>query len=334
MEKTTLISEMQKFHFGSKIFCSDGEEGLLTHVGFAENDSRRVNAIGIRLGRLFGRTVYLPFTAVVRASGEGVTLNITCAELTAASSTVPGGILFDQRSTVQRAQGSPGSGLVLIAVEPADGELSYIVARNLRPGQDTLLRQEYIQKLQPGRMLVAIEDEDLQALPPYRSDAELQREVEDILFDLTPLHVDFRGMRVRVLDSVLYLDGNISSSLRGEMVQDQAQGVQGLLEIENRLVGDDTLAGDLALALARDLRTGNLPIGVYPKLGTVRLSGSVHTAEQKATAGEIASSFPGVRSVINDLVINPAAAMLHVMSAAEKGRAEDIVPGKYIRHTK
>ena len=34
MDKTMLISEMLKFHFGSKIFCSDGDGGVLAQVIF------------------------------------------------------------------------------------------------------------------------------------------------------------------------------------------------------------------------------------------------------------------------------------------------------------
>jgi hypothetical protein len=56
----------------------------------------------------------------------------------------------------------------------------------------------------------------------------------------------------------------------------------GLLEIKNELLGDDTLANSLALVLGRDPRTHDLPIGVYPRLGNVRLSGSVHNEQQKA----------------------------------------------------
>jgi hypothetical protein len=41
-----------------------------------------------------------------------------------------------------------------------------------------------------------------------------------------------------------------------------------------------------------------------------------------------------VISVINDLVVDPQADLLHVMSSSEGGEAEDKVPGKYIRHTK
>jgi len=333
MDKTTLISEMLKFHFGRKIFCSDGEDGALAAVGI-DPVTRQLTALGVRSSRFFGKTVYLPFSTVIDATGDGITLNVTRADVAQSSSTPPPVALLDNKSVVQLADEATRGTLLIVAVQPGSGELAYLVAHHVRAGQDTLLRQEFITVLETGRVMVNIPEATLQALPPYRPDSELQQEVENILFDLTPLHVDFKGMKVRVLDSVLYLDGNISSSLRGDIVQDQAQGVEGLLEIKNRLVGDDTLAGDLALALARDPRTPDLPIGVYPRLGTVRLSGAVHTAQQKAAAEEIARSFPGVRSVVSDLVINPNTDILYVMSAAEGGEAEDKIPGKYIRHTK
>ena len=181
---------------------------------------------------------------------------------------------------------------------------------------------------------MTIPDATLQALTAYRSDADLQQEVESVLFDLTALHVDYKGMTIRVLDSILHLDGNISSSLRSDVVQDQASGVQGLLGIKNTLVGDDTLAADLASALGRDERTRDLPIGVYPKLGVIRLSGAVHTPQQKAAAEEIARAFPNVRGLADTLIVDANADLIHVMSPAEGGEASDLIPGKYIRHTK
>jgi len=51
MIKTTLISEMLKFHFGRKIFCADGEDGVLVHVIF-DPATRRMTHIGVKQGRL------------------------------------------------------------------------------------------------------------------------------------------------------------------------------------------------------------------------------------------------------------------------------------------
>lgn len=333
MDQMTSISEMQKFRFGSRVYCSDGEEGTLSHLNFAAS-SRRLSHVGIRVGRFFGKTVYLPFAAVVSASGEEITLQVTGAELALASQQAPSEVLLDRRSLIRNTTTGAEGSLELVAVQPKSGELAYLVVHDLRPGQDTLLRREALTKLETGLMTISLSEVQLQASPPYRSDRELQQDVEKILFDLAPLHVDFRGMNIRVLDGVLYLDGNISSSLRGEIVADQSVSVMGLLEVKNRLIGDDQLASDLALALGRDPRTRDLPIGVYPRLGVVRLSGAVHNAQEKTAAEETARAFPGVQSVINDLIINPKAEVLNVMASSAGGEAEDIIPGKYIRHTR
>jgi osmotically-inducible protein OsmY len=333
MQKTTSIAEMLKFYFGCKVFCSDGEEGSLSNVVF-DREARRLNCIGVKLGRFFARTVYVPFQSIVNASGEGIVLSITRADLAQASAEIPGGALLDHRAGVQLKDSEKRGVLFLIAVRPQSGELAYIVARHLRPNMDTFIRQDYVTQIDAGRLVVAMSERELESLPPYRSDEELQREVEEVLYEIGPLHVDYRGMNIRVLDGVLYLDGNISSSLRSDIVRSQASGVPGLLDIEDHLIGDDALASSVAEALARDPRTRDLPIGVYPKLGVVRISGAVRNSSQKEAAGEIASKVPGVRSVVNSLVVNPQATMLNVMASAEGGDATDVIPGKYIRHTK
>jgi osmotically-inducible protein OsmY len=333
MQKASSIAEMLKFYFGRKVFCSDGEEGFLVNTVF-DREPLRLGFIGVQIGRFFGKTVYVPFDAIAGASGERVTLTMSRAELAQSSTAVPGGALVDSRAVVRLKDTGKRGTLLLVATQPHSGELAYIVAHHLRPNMDTLIRRDFVTQIDPARFTVSISEQELEALPPYRSDEELQREVEEVLYEVGPLHVDYRGMTIRVLDGVLYLEGNISSSLRSDIVRSQASGVPGLLDIEDHLIGDDTLASAVADALARDARTRGLPIGVYPKLGTVRISGAVHNGQQKETAGEIASKVHGVRSVVNDLVVDSKATMLNVMASAEGGEAIDIIPGKYIRHTK
>jgi len=333
MEKSTTIAEMLKFRLGTKVICSDGEDGSLTSIGF-DDTHQSIFALGVQLGRLFGKTVYVSFAHVVGATSSGITLDITREELMRTSKQAPGGVWLDSRCVVVNAVTSARGALMLLAVHPGSEELSYIVARHLRPGQDTLLRKDVVTKIEANRITVSLPDATLQTLPPYRTDEELQADVERVIFELTPLHVDLHGMTMRVVDGVLYLDGNISSSLRGEIVADQAVGIQGLLEVKNRLIGDDVLAGDVALALGRDPRTRDLPIGVYPLLGIVRLSGAVHDDLQKAAAEEIVKGIAGVRGVENDLVVKPDSELLPVLAPAGSGEAQDLVPGKYVRHTK
>jgi len=332
MNKTMLISAMLKFLFGSKIFCSDGEGGVLAQVIF-NPATLSMTHIGVKTGRLFGKSVFLPFDCVISANEMGVTLSVKRSDVADAPSQEPIGAVLTGKCKVENEKSAAKGSLILVAVHPTTGDLVYIAAHELRSGQDTLLQATYIKSLETGKIRISIAEERLRSLPSYRPDGVLQQEVESALFDFTPLHIDLKALTVRVIDSVLYLDGNVSSALRSDIMLDRVTGVEGLVETKNRVVADDTLAADLALALGQDARTRDLPIGVYPRLGVVRLSGAVHNGQQKAAAGEIAENFPGVRSVTNDLVVDPNATLLNVMSAPEGGETKDVVPGKYVRHT-
>ena len=331
---TTPIVAMQKFQFGDKIFCADGEYGTLQQLIF-DSSTRSVIQLGVKTRQFFGKIVYTPFSSVEDATGDTVVLRITHDEFeTASLAGSPTHCVLEERTTIQNHDNAARGSLRLVAVEPENGKLAYVVAHHLRTGVDTLIRQEFVTRIATDAIEISIPEVALQITPPYHSDRELQQEAERILFQLTPLHVDYEGMQVRVLDSVLYLTGNISSTLRGEIVADQASGVEGLLDVKNYLVGDDKLASDLALTLSRDERTRDVPIGVYPRLGVVRLSGAVHNQDQKQAADQIARSFSGVRAVNNDLVIDPQADILNVMASSMGGEAEDKIPGRYIRHTR
>jgi osmotically-inducible protein OsmY len=330
MGKKALISEMLKFHFGNQIFCTDGLDGILTHV-LCDANTKRLTHIAIKQGRFFGKTYCLPLETVTKATSEGIWLTLAQDQLAGASIAEEAGTALNAHTTVQ-AKAASGT-LATIAVQSGSGELAYIVAHNLLHGGSILLQARYVSAIAQGQITLAIEDDTLKSLPPYRTDAELQQEVQQILFDLGFLHIDLRGMKLRVLDAVLYMNGNISSSLRSELAKAQVSGVAGLLEIQDNLVGDDLLAADIALALGQDARTRELPIGVYPELGVVRLSGSVGNNGQANAAVEIATKFVGVRRVLNNLVVDPAADMLYVMSAPEGGEGRDIAPGRFVRHT-
>ena len=332
MDNSIDVVETEHFHLGEKIFYSDGQDGALTHVGF-DPATRTLTSIVVRLGRFFGKTLHLPAEVVSSATGSCVTLTISRAEALA-SKTEGEGVLFDSHSVVLNTATSTKGSPLMAAVQASDRALAYIVVHNLHPHHDVLVQKEFITKLDSDQITVAIPQETLQALPPYHRDEDLQQDVETVLFAITPFHIDLPGITRRVLDGVLYLSGNISSSLRSEVKESQARSVAGLLDVKNSLVGDDELASDLAMALGHDTRTGDLPIGVYPRLGDVRLSGAVHTEDQKKAAGAIARSFKGVRSVDNNLIVDAQADLLNVMASSEGGEAQDKIPGKYIRHTK
>ncbi|MEO7021128.1 MAG: BON domain-containing protein [Ktedonobacteraceae bacterium] len=331
-----MISALHHFQWGQSIRCSDGDAGVLTGVLF-DPVRQRVIALRVRLGRLFGRNAFVSFVNVGSVTEDGITLAISYAELAAsAKKAAPLGVLLDSKSVVEAETTSEAmirGNLHSFVVQPESGELAYLVVHHFRPGQESLLRGEYVTQIETGRVKVALPEALLHTLPQYHPDRELQQAVEERLSGLSFFHTDFTGMTIRVLDGVLSLTGNISSALNGDIIQDQAMGVEGVGEIKNALIGDDTLANTVAMAIGHDPRTHGLPIGVYPRLGHVHLHGVVQNEQQKAAAEDITRRVSGVRSVSNTLVVNPTEEMLHVLSSTEEGPGEDLIPGTYIRHT-
>ena len=331
MDNNTSLSEMLKIFFGGKLFCTDGEGGTLSQLLF-DASGRRFTHLVVKQGRLFGKIVFIPIAKVTRANEDGIWLSITTAEIAGSSTTESSGVALTSHTAIKTSSGN--GTLVLLAAQPDSGDIAYAVAHGLRSGHATMLPAEYLTAFTAHEITVSADEKTLHTLPVYRSDRDLQREVEELAFELGFLHIDFKAMHLYVRDSILHMEGNISSSLRSDLLADQVTGVTGLSGIQNDLTADDSLANDIALAIGQDERTRSLPIGVYPQLGVVRISGSVSNPSQKNVAAEIASKFAGVREVINDLVLDPKADMLYVMSAPEGGESKDLIPGKFTRHTK
>src|SRR5713226_1058065 len=147
MNKATLISEMQKFRFGSKIMCADGEDGTLVSLVF-DPTTRCLTHIGVKQGLFLGKTVQIPFDTIVAATSDGIILRLKNAELAAANTEVKANcVILSNKGFVERAGTVNKGSLTLIAVHPGSGKLAYVVAHHLLPGQDTLLREELVTAL-------------------------------------------------------------------------------------------------------------------------------------------------------------------------------------------
>lgn len=68
-------------------------------------------------------------------------------------------------------------------------------------------------------------------------------------------------------------------------------------------VDDSVITSKLKTELYRDKTTSGWDIKVVTSGGVVQLSGFVKSETEKARAGEIAKSIPGVKSVSNDLIV-------------------------------
>ncbi len=322
MQTTTEFADVLKFRFDADIQASDGEAGKLSRV-FANSDERIVTHIGIRVGLFLGKTYYLPLSLVSAATAETVTLTIPLEEIEK-HTTKPEGVELSTATGLMVAGKHIGH-LTQLTVNQAGGVLWHLVIE--RGAREVVVPATMVTNITSRQISADLNGVSANQLSVYRPDEELRQEVYDAIYDYPRLRVELAGITIHAIDGVVWLHGYVSSDLNRRMVADQLQHIAGLSELHNDLIADNNLAASVSMALARDPRTANQYIGVYPKFGEVHLRGRALTAEVRQAAGEVAAKVPGVKDVVNELIVDPHADVVPVLAGITN--QEDNVPGSH-----
>lgn len=124
-----------------------------------------------------------------------------------------------------------------------------------------------------------------------------------------------RNIEVETRDGVVQLSGFVDSEDQRTAALMRARSVQGVQEVRNDLsLRDDTRPADrdvadtVIAAKVRDSLKGadlssDSDVNVEVSKGVVQLSGFVSTPQEKARAGDLASSVEGVRDVENQIAL-------------------------------
>lgn len=311
-----------KFRFRSPVRDAEGAGGSLLHVVVAP-DTRAISAIGVRFG-LVGREVFMPVSQVEEATQDLVQLRVTQAEAAKGAQSAPAGSVRLGRHTAVTLDGKRLGRLAQVTFNRDTGALRHLVIDRL--GGEVVASALAISRLDAnGVALASLGAGAAPVATPYRPDAELREDVIHALDQYPRMRVDLGGITVSAIDGVVWLRGHVSSDLNCRLAEDLAREVHGVAELHNQLISDNDLAAAVSRALARDPRTAEEHIGVYPVLGRVRLRGAVRTPIAHDAAAEIATTVPSAGEIINELHVNADANVLPVMASVTN--TEDVVPG-------
>lgn len=318
----TEFAPVSKYRFGAPVLTDDGEEGSLDSL-IVDADAHAITGMRVRFG-LFGRELYtLPMSAIQHANPDRVKLHATLDDLKRDYSQVTSVMLLTSRTQVMVGNKSVGK-LIQVTVNRETQALRHLVVRGIRG--ESLVSARGITAIEGRKIIIGAGSEHAaSALTPYRPDEEIREEVREAIYDYAQLRIDLPGIAIRVIDGVLWLQGHVSSDLNKRLVRDQIANTRGLSEIHNDLIADNDLASDVAMALAKDPRTAQGQIGVYPSLGHINLRGSVHTPAARQAAYEVARGVPGVEDIENALIVDPNADVIPVLAGVTN--QEDRVPG-------
>jgi osmotically-inducible protein OsmY len=328
---------VQKFRFGASIRASDGDAGRLTAVVVVDAPAWALTQVGIRVHPFDRHPTFVSLDRVTSATAAGIWLDLSREEIEAARSPSTGiTVTRFTRVVVSQKMGGPTPESVgrlqqLTITVPSRVLRHLVVGRHWHSA--LLVPVELITDLTAERITVrgagldGLSHEQPSQLQLYRSDEELYQEVFDTLYDNVSLRVDLPGVEIHPIDGVVWLHGHVSNDSMRRLAEEEIQGITGVSAIHNALVADDTLAAAVSVALAHDPRTAGPGqfIGVYPRLGEIRLRGSVQTAGAREAAGTVAQAVTSVKRVVNELHVDPDALELHDLAGVTN--QYDLVPG-------
>lgn len=162
-------------------------------------------------------------------------------------------------------------------------------------------------------ILLATSVTSIAAADDRAKDAALSERVKTALAGDSALAA--RSIEVETRDGVVQLSGFVDSEDQRTAALMRARSVQGVQEVRNDLsLRDDTrptnrpVADTVIAAQVRDSLKGadlssDSDVNVEVSKGVVQLSGFVSTPQEKARAGDLASSVEGVRDVENQIAL-------------------------------
>jgi osmotically-inducible protein OsmY len=158
-----------------------------------------------------------------------------------------------------------------------------------------------------------------------RNDSDIQRDVENELRWDPDVHED--DIAVRVENGVVALAGyapHYSDKYQAELDAKRVQGVKGLAnDIEVRLQSvdqrpDPDIARSATSAIEFQLPFWNDHIKVTARNGWITLTGDAQWHYQKERAETAVRHLPGVKGVINEIVMKPSASPADVKARIEE----------------
>jgi BON domain len=174
---------------------------------------------------------------------------------------------------------------------------------------DDMVLGEYIER--GDRALAALDlrlsPRDYETMPPFMADEAIQRHAKDTLarrvFASNAYsygQIRHQDMTVEVQAGRVSLHGRASLRSEGEQAIAALMQTPGVVEVADHLLYVEDLQEKVEQALAAK-GLGDLTVLVEHAL--VNLRGEVHDAKTRYQAEDIAKRVPGVRGVVNDLVV-------------------------------
>jgi osmotically-inducible protein OsmY len=142
------------------------------------------------------------------------------------------------------------------------------------------------------------------------SDGDIAAAIQRHLLDERVLRTE--RVQVAVTHGIAALSGSVSNLLAKERAVSVAETIRGVRSVVDEVSvaaiprTEAQLEGDVATALHTDSATRSYTIGVKALTGTVTLSGTADSWQEKNVISEVTKTVPGVKALINAMTVEYA----------------------------
>ena len=306
-----LLGQPMDLIWGQPVASTDAWAGTVAGA-VVEVDGRVVTHVVVKRGLLLPRRHVVPFAHMWRSDAEGHYLDVSTTELfefpnsgSPDDETPSAHLTSRTRATTSDGAAHNSRGL-RYSEELRVTHL--VVSRSRWTGRRLLVPEGLVDDLTSAGVQLRAEAKELDGLPTYRADAEIENELWEALHaDESIPPVDLSGMRLEVSEGVVRLEGNSRSSTAISDAERTVRSVGGVAGLDNRLVSDwdiDLAVASYVVGVSPEL-SGS--VSAHTQLGTVQMEGWVPSADTRQTIIQAVGSIDGVLGVEDGMEVRALA---------------------------
>ena len=293
--------------WGTPVASADRWIGGLAGVDI-DPDAAVLTSVLVKRGPLPGSVRIAPFPRVLRWDQEALYLDLSTLDFLALPKrprgASPEASVALGRWTRVGLEAGDALRLRGVRVDPGSLSLTHLLVRKGILGRTSVLPIGKVAGLDSRWTTATLSSDDLAALPRYRTDPDIERDVWNALAESDSLSpIDVEGVAVSVSGGDAILEGNVRSPDAAVEAAGLTGSVQGVAGVEDRLANDWDVRLSIAATIAKIDRRLSDGLDVQSHLGAVTLRGRAPSVELKNAAIEATREVGGVRSVTNELAV-------------------------------
>lgn len=206
-----------------------------------------------------------------------------------------------------------------------DSSVEFLLSSRRGPGRPSLLCPgDRVTDLGSQEVSVGISERDLEGLPQYRPDHDIENDLWEALYASEDIsEVDLRGVRAHVLDSVVIVEGNVRARSAISGAERLARSVNGVAGVSNHLVSDWDIELAVASYISREVPDLAGEVAIRSQIGTVILDGRAPSNEAKERIIQGVQSLHGIQGIEDQIEVRPPSA---AAAGSTHGEGEAAMP--------